>query len=301
MWLLVKLPIYLDMPYCFLRLIFIISFILCTINPTVAASKAKGVSLINSEILSGGIVHNDGYYLPRGLKIPVELRTPLDTRTNVVGDEVTAQVTEDVLIGDYVIIPANSFIHGSVTQLEPPGKWQKRPKLAIDFDTLSLAGKPGEARRYVSINGYISANQVITKSERVNDDKLFKAQVKKPALLAGVVAAYTTYATLGTVGVLSKAAILGSGLGGVYLVSSMFVKDDIRVEAGTALQVLLGEPTVESFSKGHTLAYDTNRNVDVKLEEGVLNQPLKKAGTDISSGEAYDQLSAMQSQSIVNQ
>jgi hypothetical protein len=290
------------MVYCLLRLIFIVSLLVCSVGPTVAASKAKGTSPINSETLSGGIVHNDGYYLPRGLKIPVELRTPLDTRTNLVGDEVTAQVTEDVMIGDYVIIPANSFIHGSVTQLEAPGKWQKRPKLAINFDTLSLPGKPGEERRYVSINGYISANQTITKSERVNDDKLFKAQTKKPALLAGVIAAYTTYATLGTVGVLSKAAVLGSGLAGVYLATSMFTKDDIRVEAGTALQVLLGEPTIENFPKGHTLAYDTNRGVDVKLEEaGVLNQPFKKAGADISSGEAYDQISVLESQSIVNQ
>jgi hypothetical protein len=287
---------------CILRFVFIVSLLVFTIAPTVAASKAKGTSPITSEILSGGIVHNEGYYLPRGLKIPVELRTPLDTRTNAVGDEVTAQVTEDVLIGDYVIIPANSFIHGSVTLLEPPGKFQKRPKLGINFDTLSLPGKPGEERRYVSIDGYVSSNQVITKSERVNDDKLFKAQTKKPALLAGVVGAYTTYATLGTVGVLSKVAVLSSGLAGVYLATSMFTKDDIRVEAGTALQVLLGEPTVENFPKDHTLAYNTNRNVDVKLEEaGVLNQPLKKAGADISSGEAYDQLNSMQSQSIVNQ
>jgi hypothetical protein len=40
----------------------------------------------------------------------------------------------------------------------------------------------------------------------------------------------------------------------------------------------------------------------VKLEEaGVLNQPFKKAGADISSGEAYDQISVLESQSIVNQ
>ncbi len=290
------------MLHCILRFVFIISLLVLTMSPTLAASKAKGTSPITSEILSGGVVHNEGYYLPRGLKIPVELRTPLDTRTNIVGDEVTAQVTEDVLIGDYVIIPANSFIHGSVTQLEAPGKWQKRPKLGINFDTLSLPGKPGEERRHISISGYISSNQMLTKSERVNDEALFKAQTKKPALLAGVVGAYTTYATLGTAGVLCKAAILGSGLAGVYLATSMFTKDDIRVEAGTALQVLLGEPTIESFPKGHTLAYDTNRSLDVKLEEaGVLNQPLKKAGADISSGEAYDQLNSMQSQSIVNQ
>ncbi len=271
-------------------------------SPTLAASKAKGTSPITSEILSGGVVHNEGYYLPRGLKIPVELRTPLDTRINIIGDEVTAQVTEDVLIGDYVIIPANSFIHGAVTQLEPPGKWQKRPKLGINFDTLSLPGKPGEERRHISINGYISSNQVITKSERVNDDKLFKAQTKKPALLAGVLGPAVIYATMGTAGMLAKTLMLGTGVGGVYLATSMFVKDDIRVEAGTALQVLLGEPTIESFPKGHTLAYDTNRNLDVKLEEaGVLKQPLKTAGADISSGEAYDQLTSMQSQSIVNQ
>ncbi len=279
--------------------------------PTLAASKAKGTSPINSETLSGGIVHNEGYYLPRGLKIPVELRTPLDTRTNSVGDEVTAQVTEDILIGDYVIIPANSFIHGSVTQLEPPGKFQKRPKLGINFDTLSLPGKPGEERRYVSINGYVSSNQVIGKSERVNDDGLYKAKTKKPALLGGaagaagayVVTAFTDpFATFGISGMLTNMFILGGGIGGVYLATGLFTKDDIRVEAGTALEILLGEPTVESFPKGHTLAYDTNHNLDVKLDEvGVLNQPLKKAGADISSGEAYDQINSLESQSIINQ
>jgi hypothetical protein len=138
------LPISKIMHKSFLRNL-VILIILFSANNLVLAKKAgsKASSDLNSTTLSGGIVHSEGYFLPRGMKIPVELRTPIDTRSSQEKDLITVQVTEDILLGDYLIIPANSFLHGYISKLEGPGRMHRAPKVELSFDTVALPAKPG--------------------------------------------------------------------------------------------------------------------------------------------------------------
>lgn len=275
-----------------------------------AASKPKGNSPLSFETLSGGVVHNDGYYLPRGLIVPVELKTPLDTRISKLGDQVTAQVTEDVLIGDYVVIPANSFLHGYISELVGPDKKFKAPKVSLEFDTVSVPAE-NNGRRYIHIKGLVHESQIISSSKEVTDEsKTYKAKAKKAKAFGAVAGALALHGatrsvpsfTVMGVTALSKFGYLGLGaIGGAMIASSLLEKDDIRAESGTKLNVLLSEPTIENFNEKSLLSHNMTKNMDVKLDEGVLKQPLKKAGADLGSGEAYDQLTAMQSQSILNQ
>lgn len=233
---------------------------------------------INTETLTGGVIHREGYYLPRGMKVPVILRTPIDTRFSKEKDLVTVQTAEDIVIGDYVMIPANSFLHGYISYLEGPGKMHKRPKVAMTFDSVSIKGKAGgDSRKYLTIRGSIKETQVLAKAERVNDGQLYKPRAKKAAIVGGAtgLAAGYGYSTLampfGGLGISSMmhtALMLGTGVAGAYIAAGLIEKDDVRLESGTEMEVVLEEPTLEPFSEESQLAMD-------KIE-------------DLAPAEAYD-------------
>lgn len=280
-----------------LRFISVIMLLILSMPEVSAAKKAgaKGASSLNSETLSGGIIHREGYFLPRGLKIPVELRTPIDTRVNKASDLITVQVMEDVAVGDYVIIPANSFLHGSISKLEGPGRMNKVPKVELDFDTVSVpAREQGQDRQFISIKGSVKEVQMLKSSERVNDSgKTFKQRAKLPGI-AGAVGGATTafyitqsaapFATFGIAGMLNNIAILGSGFGGFMLATSLLEKDDLRLEPGTKLEVMLDEPTFESFPDKYPLSHELGKSAD-----------------SASPGEAYDkELAVMEPLSLNN-
>lgn len=239
-----------------------------------ATGKPKEPTPISNETLTGGIVHNDGYYLPRGMSIPVVLRTPIDTRVNQVKDEITVQTTKDIMIGDYVMIPNNSFIHGYIDHLEGPKKWNKRPKVSIMFDTVSLPGQTKDNRRFVGLRGYIGERQILDKSKRVNDDKLFKAKAKKVGLAGGLVGAVGAwgitelvdpFGSWGMVALANQIFILSSGVGGALIATSAMEKDDIRIEPGAEMEILLDNPTYEAFKEDHPLSQDHIK--DLRPEE----------------------------------
>ncbi len=237
--------------------------------PASFAAAAKGkveVSTgINNETLTGGVLHEDGMYLPRGMKIPCVLRTPIDTRVSQQSDQITLQTTEDVLIGDYVLIPANSFIHGYISELSPPKNMHRKPKLELSFDSVSLPTKGNEDRKYIKLKGSIHNKDIMAKAAKVNDGPMYKTKAMKAAALGATAGGLTSYAvteymapfaTWGIQGLCNNIFMLGSGLGGAYLAAGLVTKDDVRLEAGAELSMMLDETTVEVYQNQKLLSME---------------------------------------------
>ena len=233
----------------------------------------KGSVALNTETLSGGIIQGEGMYLPRGLNIPCVLRTPIDTRVSNQGDLVTVQITEDILLGEYAIVPANSFLHGYISHLQAPGKFHKAAEVDMSFDSISVPGEAG-TRRYVPIHGKIHHKAVLAVSERVNNSgATFKKRMKKPAAAGALVGGlgtwlaihtFTPFSTFGIDGMINK-VVIGSGfLGGALLATSMIEKDDIRIEPGTDLVVMLESATMEAFAASEPQSHNTIKDMAPK-------------------------------------
>lgn len=264
-------------------------------SSSMAKAAETGTSGLNPETLSAGIVHQDGYYLPKGMQVPISLNTPLDTRLTQTGDQVTAQVTEDILLGDYVIIPANSFVHGYISEFKGPGNWGRDPKLEIQFDTISLPS--GTDRRFINIKASVKEVALQTNSTPVTDSKMtYKTKKKIFGTTAGVASAATGYgviefvrpfASYGIGGMLDNVFILGSGLTGAYLATKMITKDDMRIESGTRLAMIMDEPALETFAEEHVLAHNLTKDFpdEQELQVDVNNDP----------GLAYDRIGNLES------
>ena len=252
------------------------------------ASLAENVT-VNPNNLSGGLIKSDGYYLPRGLNIPVELRTPIDTRMSKRGDQVTAQVMEEIIINDYVIIPINTFLHGYISKFEKPGKLFKRPKLEIEFDRLSL--RRDGVMKELTIKGMVRQKELMKKSSVVN----YGTPYRTKALAAGAAGAATTgsagyafvalvepYDTFGIATGLDILTVGALGIAGAATGAALVKRDDVRMEPGTKLDVLLEEATYDDFSPKHTLS----------------RKGLEDGSPELSLSEEYDRLSTMRAEEL---
>ena len=265
-------PIYYYMGLSLLRLV-LISLLL--IGQVRAAEEAA--SGLNPEVLSAGVVHNEGYYLPRGLKVPVSLNTPLDTRLTQAGDQVTGQVMEDIMVGDYIIIPANSFVHGYISEFKGPGRFGRNPKLELTFDTISLPS--GNGRRFVNIKASVKEKVLFKDGIAVTDSSMTYKRKKMifgaTAGLGGAAGAYVMtafvrpFSSYGIGGMLDKMTILGTGATTAYLATKMLKKDDMRIESGSVVEMMLDAPAVETFAEDHHFSHDVTRELALDADPGL--------------------------------
>lgn len=261
------MPIVIDMSK---KLLVLISLFVLSFTSVSAADKKDEDRSINNDTLTGGIVSEDGYYLPTSAKIPVVLRTPIDTRYNRVHDMITAQVTEDIYIGGHTLVPAKSFLHGHISELKGPGKFHKTPKVSLVFERLSLPGQAGD-RRTVRIKASVSADLMKQSASRVNDGKVFKKKARNigaagglaGGLLAhGVTRNIPTWQIFGQTALSDYGYFLGGAVGGAMLATSFMKKDDFRYEPGTELVVTMDATTMEHFEQEHKFSQDHLRDLD---------------------------------------
>jgi hypothetical protein len=83
----------------------------------------------------------DPVTIPEGTTLPLILETGISSGTSRAGDRVVAKLSEDVRVGERVVLPAGSEIRGLVTAAVPSGRVKTRARLAFDLDTLVLQGK----------------------------------------------------------------------------------------------------------------------------------------------------------------
>lgn len=90
--------------------------------------------------------------LASGTTLQAALTKPVDAKKAKPGDQVTAQLTEDVKSNGHVVLHKGSKLMGHVTEAQARGKGQSESKLGIVFDNAQL--KDGEE---ASLNAVIQA------------------------------------------------------------------------------------------------------------------------------------------------
>jgi len=78
------------------------------------------------------------YTVAEGTRIPLQLINSVSTKTAAVGDRVYLQTAFPILSGGRIVIPAGSYVTGTVTQVKRGGRVKGRAELYIRFDSLTL-------------------------------------------------------------------------------------------------------------------------------------------------------------------
>lgn len=78
------------------------------------------------------------YQLPAGTAIPIVLQEDVSTETSILGQPISAFVSQDVYVGTQKVLSRADRVLGRVIQIDPPMKG-RNAMLKVEFDVLSLS------------------------------------------------------------------------------------------------------------------------------------------------------------------
>jgi len=210
-------------------------------------------------------VEQKAYLVETGTHIPLSLINSISTKNSVPGDRVYLESVFPIMVNGKIVIPPGSYVEGTITELQRPGKIKGRGEFHLRFDSLTLPnGTTRDFRARVSgLDG--RASEELDRKEgtiRSEGNKSGDARTigETTATGAGVG---------GLIGAASGAAGMGAGIGAAAgaaagLMGVLFTRGPEAVLAkGTTLEMVLDRP--------------------VKFDEGDLdfsNAPMRRAGSD---------------------
>jgi hypothetical protein len=164
------------------------------------------------------------YTVPSGTSIEVQLPAAISTKTAKVGNRVSANLTNDLVVDGKVIARAGSLLQGSVTEVISGSKQiGGTPTLGLTFDNLTLADGSD-----TTVNGTVT--QVALKSDKGRD----AAKIAGGAV-AGAVIGHQVDSDKGKI----IGGLLGAAAG---TVAARKTGTEVELPAGTVIGFTLDSP-----------------------------------------------------------
>lgn len=163
------------------------------------------------------------YVIPAGTSLSVQLPAEISTKTAKVGQRVSGNLTQDLVVDGKVVAKAGSLVQGSVTQVISGSKTiGGKPTLALDFDNLTSEGgdRPMNAR----------VTQVAEKSDKAGDT----AKIAGGAAVGGVVGHQISHKNGAIFG-----ALIGAAAG---TAAAKKTGKEVVLPAGTVVGLTLDSP-----------------------------------------------------------
>lgn len=190
------------------------------------------------------------FMVETGTHIPLSLINSVSTKNSVPGDRVYLETVFPILVGGKIVIPPGSYVSGTITEVQRPGKVKGRGEFHLRFDSLTLPnGTTRDFRARVSgLDGRAS-------EELDRKEGTIKSEGNKAGDVRTVGETAAAGASVGALaGSMSGAAGLGAGIGAAAgatagLVGVLFTRGPEAVLAkGTTLEMVLDRPV--TFDEG---------------------------------------------------
>src|SRR5271169_1307279 len=174
-------------------------------------------------------------------RIPLSMINSVSTKNSAPGDRVYLETVFPILVDGRIVIPPGSYVAGTITQLQRPGKVKGRGEFHLRFDSLTLPnGTTRDFRARVSgLDGRAS-------EELDRKEGTIKSEGNKSGDARTIGETTTAGASVGALaGSLSGAAGMGAGIGAAAgaaagLVGVLFTRGPEAVLArGTTIEMML--------------------------------------------------------------
>ena len=187
--------------------------------------------------------------IPAGSRLALVLTRPMDSKSKRQGDQVFAQITDPIISGDQVVVPAGTFVRGTIEKLTRDGT-----RAEMRMQSISL----------VFPNGYVAnaGGPVTIESDQWtawnNPSGKTQAGIFVSALggapigmLIGRATDHSNYSTLGGMTISTpshKGLFIGAGVGsvaGIAVTLALLARShDFFVDGGSALEMKLPQPVI---------------------------------------------------------
>ena len=179
------------------------------------------------------------YVLAPGTRILLRLTNSVNTERSVPGDKIYLQTAVPVFLDGRVIIPQGSYVTGSITESQRPGRVKGKAGLNFRFETLTLPN--GVARDFLSRAGTVDAQGSLDRNEgRITGDG---TKGKDAATVAQTTAAGTGIGTIAGAagGNLAMGMGIGAAAGAVAGLAGVFGSrgKEVVIPQGTTMELVL--------------------------------------------------------------
>jgi hypothetical protein len=179
--------------------------------------------------------------VPAGTKVLLNLKSPINTKSAHVGDGVYCQTSFPVTLNNVVVIPAGTYVKGEITHVKHAGRVGGRAEILFKFNSMIFPNG-----YTVDLPGALKSDPGSYNSSVIDEEGTVKAdgQKRRNAETVG-----RTTATGAVIGTAASRSWSGAGIGGAAgaAVGLLLMKGaDVRIEQGSALEMVLNRPlTVE--------------------------------------------------------
>src|SRR5579875_3450765 len=172
------------------------------------------------------------YTVEPGTHIPLSLINSVSTKNSAPGDRVYLETVFPILVDGRIVIPPGSYVEGTITQVQRPGKVKGRGEFHLRFDSLTLPnGTTRDFRARVSGLDGRASEELDRKEGTIKSEGNKSGDLKTVAETAGAGA---------SVGALAGAAIGAAAGATAGLIGVLFTRGPEAVLAkGTTLEMVL--------------------------------------------------------------
>jgi hypothetical protein len=170
-----------------------------------------------------------------GAIIPLRINNTVNSHTAYVGEAIYAETIFPVTENDRMLIPAHSFVRGSVTDVVQPGHLVGKAQLGLRFDSLTL---PDGVTRPIKCIVYSIAGARLVRAKSEEEGETGGKVTARTAPSAEEAGSVIDAGGLGGVSALSAAS---AGVGGLVLMLVSHNKE-ILLQPGTTLEIQLIAP-----------------------------------------------------------
>jgi hypothetical protein len=175
--------------------------------------------------------------IPQGTHVLLRMVNSVTTRTAAEGDQVYLQTATPVAVHDQILIPAGTYVQGSVSHAKRSARVKGRAELALRLETMTLPGGKMVriSPRLAQVDSGETGQQVDGREGQVKPAASVGKDAAQIAILAGSGAA---------IGGLASGTFRGAGVGAaagsaVGLATALFTRgNEVELRQGTTLDVV---------------------------------------------------------------
>jgi type IV secretion system protein VirB10 len=177
--------------------------------------------------------------IPEGTVLSITLTTFLNTRSSHVGDTFYAETAYPVWVNQQLVIPRDSLIRGTVTEVVRPGKVKGRGRLALRVDSVQLSN--GVSRNLIASLQSIHSPGV----EKLDATREIVETDSSKGTDAGILAVTSGQgAMIGAIADGGQGTAIGAGAGAAVGIATVLLSrgPDLVLEPGTQFDLRLKQP-----------------------------------------------------------
>jgi hypothetical protein len=164
------------------------------------------------------------------------LKHAISTKGAREGDPIYAETTFPVVLNDRVLIPANTYVQGRISNIKRPGRIKGRAEVLIHFTTMIYP-----SGYTVLLPGAIDNLPGAENTNMKGEEGTIQQSGSKAKDVGTVASTASTGAVIGGLSQGGKGALVGAAAGGVVgtAIALLTRGNDVRLESGTTLEMVI--------------------------------------------------------------